>query len=112
MGPQICFHLCGLTKFIDCNITRQENYADDNEVPECNRIEIGSKTTINHKSPANSGFWFRNSNPNLTIPKRAKVNFTSVTREFIYGVNNLAFTIEKTSVTTANGLLIKTLLLA
>lgn len=106
VGPQICFHPYGLTKFIDCDITIQDNYSVGNEVAECNRIAIGGSTSIMHKSTANSGFWFRNSNPSLTILEGAKVNFTSTSREFIYGVTNLVFTIEKNAsfyVTAANG---------
>ena len=32
VGPQICFHHTGLTRFIDCNITIQDSYAVGNEV--------------------------------------------------------------------------------
>ena len=106
IGPQICFHPFGLTRFIDSNITIQENYAAGNEVAECNKIEIGGNTTILHKSTANSSFWFRNSNPSFTVLKNANAKFTSVSREFLYGVTNLAFTIEENAsfeVTTKNG---------
>lgn len=107
VGPQISFHPNGLTEFINCNITIQENYAAGNEVAECNKIAIGGVTTINHKSTANTGFWFRNANPSLTILEGATVNFTSTSRELIYGVTNLALTIEENAyfnVTTANGM--------
>ena len=106
VGPQISFHPFGLTRFIDSNITIQENYAVGNEVAECNKIEIGGNTTILHKSTANSSFWFRNLNPSFTVLKNANVKFTSVAREFLYGVTNLAFTIEENAsfeVTTKNG---------
>ena len=38
IGPQISFHPFGLTRFIDSDITIQENYAAGNEVAECNKI--------------------------------------------------------------------------
>ena len=41
IGPQICFHPFGLTRFIDSNITIQESYATGNEVAECNKVEMG-----------------------------------------------------------------------
>ena len=107
VGPQISFHPSGLTRFINSNITIQENYAAGNEVAECNKIEIGGNTTIVHKSTANSSFWFRNSDPSFTILSNAVVNFTSENRELIYGVNNLLFTIGKNSkftVTSASGM--------
>ncbi len=107
VGPQISFNPVGLTRFIDSNITIQENYATGNEVAECNRIEIGGNTTINHKSTANSAFWFRNSGPSLKILKKANVDFTSEKRELFYGVNNLELTLEEYStfnLTVYNGL--------
>lgn len=107
IGPQISFNPNGLTRFIDCNITIQDNYASGNEVAECNKIEIGGNTTILHKSTANSSFWFRNSEPSLTILKNAIVNFTSISRELIYGVYDLKLTLNQNStfnVTTKNGL--------
>lgn len=106
VGPQISFHPFGLTRFIDSDITIQENYAAGNEVAECNKIEIGGTTTILHKSTANSSFWFRNSNPIFTVLKNANAKFTSISREFLYGVTNLAFTIEENAsfeIITKNG---------
>lgn len=107
LGPQISFHPNGLTRFIDCNITIQENYATGNEVAECNKIEIGGSTTILHKSKSNSSFWFRNTNPSLKILENATFNFTSESRELFYGVNNLTFTISKKAlvyITTHSGM--------
>lgn len=106
IGPQISFHPYGLTRFVDANITIQENYASGNEVAECNKIEVGGTTIILHKSTGNSSFWFRNSSPAFTVLKNAIVSFTSVSREFLYGVTNLKFTIEENasfSITTKNG---------
>ena len=93
VGPQISFHPMGLTRFIDCVITIQDNYASGNEVAECNKIEIGGQTVIVHKSSSNSSFWFRNSDPSLTILPNAMVDFTSEKRELFYGVSNLTFNI-------------------
>ena len=107
VGPQISFHPVGLTRFIDCIITIQDNYATGNEVAECNKIEIGGTTNIIHKSTSNSSFWFRNANPSLTILKDATVNFNSVSRELFYGVNNLNLIISKNAsfyVTAHSGL--------
>ncbi len=107
VGPQISFNPNGLTRFINCKITIQDNYLTGNEIAECNRIEIGGTTTINHTSTANSSFWFRNASPSFTILENAIVNITSSKRELIYGVNNLEFTIKNNaylSVTTNNGL--------
>lgn len=107
LGPQISYNPSGTTRFISSNITIQENYSSGNEVAECNKIEIGGTTTIIHKSTGNSAFWFRNSNPALTILKDAKVIFESLSRELFYGPTNLEFTIEENAnfqVTTYNGL--------
>lgn len=74
---------------------------------ECNKIEIGGTTTINHLSKSNSSFWFRNTSPSFTILENATVNFTSESRELIYGTNALTFTINNNayfSCTTKNGL--------
>ena len=90
-GPQISFHPYGLTRFINCEITIEDNYNAGNEVAECNKIEIGGITNITHKSTGNSSFWFRNSNPSFTILASSTVNFTSEKRELIYGVTNLTF---------------------
>ncbi len=106
-GPQISFHPTGITRFIDSNITIQTSYAAGNEVAECNKIEIGGITTIDHKSTGNSSFWFRNDNPYLKILPKAKVEFTSEARELFYGVSNLEFTISKSasfSVTSHSGM--------
>lgn len=106
-GPQISFNPYGLTRFINANITIEDSYATGNEVAECNKIEIGGKTTITHKSTSNSTFWFRNANPSFTILKDANVEITSEKRELFYGVTNLKFTIGKNAslyLTTYNGL--------
>lgn len=106
-GPQISFNPYGLTRFINANITIEDSYATGNEVAECNKIEIGGKTTITHKSTSNSTFWFRNANPSFTILKDANVEITSEKRELFYGVTNLKFTISKNAslyLTTYNGL--------
>lgn len=107
VGPQISYHPTGLTRFMDCNIIIQDNYASGNEVSECNKIEIGGNTIITHKSTGNSSFWFRNDNPSLTILKDSLVYFTSEKRELFYGTNNLTFTISKNaefSVITNSGM--------
>ena len=94
-GPQICFHPTGLTRFIDVTLTiGDSSLTTGNEVAECNKIEIGGTSTINHTSKNNSSFWFRNNNPSFTILKNSNVNFTSEYRELIYGTNNLTFTIK------------------
>lgn len=106
VGPQISFHPFGLTRFIDSNITIQDNYATGNEVAECNKIEIGGNTTILHKSTGNSSFWFRNSSPYFKILEDAVVSFTSNSRELLYGVTNLSFILEENAtftITTKNG---------
>lgn len=107
VGPQISFHPMGLTRFIDCNITIQENYVAGNEVAECNKIEIGGTTDIIHNSTGNSAFWFRNQDQSFTILKKSIVSFISKSRELFYGTNNLLFKIEANasfSVTANNGL--------
>lgn len=107
VGPQISFNPSGITRFVDCYITIQDNYASGNEVCECNRVEIGGATTIIHKSTANSSFWFRNQSPSLTILKNAVVNFQSVSRELIYGVTDLNFVLDYNAsfhVTTHKGM--------
>ena len=106
VGTQCIFNPYGISRIIDSNITIQDSYSVGNEVAECNKVYIGGTTTINHTSTSNSSFWFRNTNPTLTILENAIVNFTSTNRELLYGVNNLAFTIEENayfSVTTKNG---------
>lgn len=106
-GPQLSYHPQGLTRLLDCTITIQENYAPGNEIAECNKIEIGGFTIINHKSTSNSSFWFKNNNPSFTILKNATVHITSTSRELFYGTNNLTLTISKNALfylTTNNGL--------
>lgn len=107
-GPQISFHPTGLTRFIDVNITIQDNTLTvGNEVAECNQIEIGGTSTILHSSKSNSAFWFRNSDCSLKILSNAIVEFTSTYRELFYGVNNLSFSILSNAsftVTSNNGM--------
>lgn len=93
-GPQITFHPTGLSKYIDCTITIMTSVSPSNEVAECNRIEIGGKTTIVHNSTGNSMFWFRGStSPYFHILKEATVTITSTYRELFYGVTNLSFSV-------------------
>lgn len=88
-GPQISFHPSGLTRFINCNII-----INSQEIAECNRIEIGGTTTINHTSTSDSAFWFRGSNqPYFKILENGIVNITITNRELFYGVNNLEFSV-------------------
>lgn len=94
-GCQCSYNPIGLTKFIDCYINIHDSYASGNEVAECNRVELGGFTIINHESTSNSSFWFRNSNPSLTILSDSNVHFTSENRELFYGVNNLKLVIEE-----------------
>lgn len=94
VGPQICFHPYGLTRFIDSNVTISDaTTTSGGEVAECNKIEIGGNTTITHNSKGNSAFWFRNTEPELTILSLADVTFISQYRELFYGPNNLAFSV-------------------
>ena len=96
VGPQISFHPSGLTRFINSNITIQENYAAGNEVAECNKIEIGGNTTIIHKSTANSSFWFRNSGFVLNNPykvmlynPKANIIYTNSTIPFEFNFSRI-----------------------
>lgn len=75
-GTQMSFNPVGTTRFIDCIINIQDNYASGNEVAECNKIEIGGHSTITHSSTGNSSFWFRNDNPSFTILKDASFSVT------------------------------------
>ena len=108
VGPQMSFNPNGLTRFIDSTITVGDNsLTTGNEVAECNKIEIGGTTKILHTSKSNSSFWFRNDNPYLKILTNANVDFTSESRELIYGVNNLNFEImdgAKFKVTSKSGM--------
>ena len=93
-GPQISFNPNGLTRFIDSSITIKDTALTvGNEVAECNKIELGGTTTINHTSKSNSTFWFRNENPSFTILTNSNVKVTSESRELFYGPNNLTFSI-------------------
>lgn len=107
-GPQIAFNPYGLTRFIDCIVTIDDNtLVTGNEVAECNRIEIGGNTTITHNSKGNSAFWFKNSTPYLNILENANVVFNSPNRELFYGVTNLELNILNNAsfnVTTHNGM--------
>lgn len=107
-GPQISFHPNGLTRFIDSKINIIDTtLTSGNEVAECNKIELGGSTTINHKSKGNSAFWFRNSNPSLKILEDSNVTFISEARELIYGTTNLEFAILTNayfSITANNGM--------
>lgn len=107
-GPQITFHPNGLSRYIDCVINIVTNYATTNEVAECNRIEIGGKTTIVHTSTADTMFWFRGTvTPYLHILENAQVTLTSTNRELFYGVTNLNFSVLKNAtvvIETKNGM--------
>lgn len=107
-GPQISFNPSGLTRFIDSDITIADGtLTTGNEVAECNQIELGGITNINHTSKSNSAFWFRNENPSLTILGSSTINFISTYRELFYGPTNLTFTILSNSyfsVTSNNGM--------
>ena len=51
------FHPNGLTRIISSKITIGDaSTTTGNEVAECNKIEIGGTTTINHLSKSNSHF--------------------------------------------------------
>lgn len=108
VGPQISFNPVGLTRFIDVDITIQDDpLTTGNEVAECNQIEIGGISKINHNSKSNSAFWFRNSNPSFKILSNSNVIFTSQYRELFYGVSDLSFTILSNasfSITSYNGM--------
>lgn len=106
-GPQITYHPTGLSRYVNCNITIITSYATANEVAECNRIELGGKTTIMHNSTIDSMFWFRgNTDPYFKVLESASITLTSQARELFYGVTNLALTIAENasmSLTTKNG---------
>lgn len=75
VGPQISFHPTGLTRFIDFDITIEDNdLTVGNEVAECNKIEIGGNSTILHNSKPNSAFWFHNNGCYLKILSNAIAN--------------------------------------
>lgn len=107
-GPQITFNATGLSRYIDVNVTINDNsLTSGNEIAECNKIEIGGNSTFVHNSKGNSAFWFRNSTPTFTILENAVVNFTSTSRELFYGTNELILNINENSkfyVTAYNGL--------
>lgn len=106
-GPELSYNPMGTTRIIDSTITIKDNFAVGNEVCECNKIEIGGTTNIIHNSTSNSGFWFRNSNPTLTILKNANVYFTSAKRELFYGTYDLSLLVSKGAslyISTYNGL--------
>ena len=84
-GTQINFHSTGLIRFINSNISINDtSLTNSGEVAECNKLEIGSNTTITHNSKGNSAFMFRNSNPSLTIRENANhtINQTTNRRSF------------------------------
>lgn len=75
VGPQISFHPTGITRFIDFDITIEDNdLTVGNEVAECNKIEIGGNSTILHNSKPNSAFWFHNNGCYLKILSNAIAN--------------------------------------
>ena len=94
VGPQITYNPSGISRYIDCNIKITASYAAAQEVAECNRVEIGGKTTITHESTSDSSFWFRgNTKQYFKILKNANVTMTSLNRELFYGVNDLEFSV-------------------
>ena len=107
-GPQMSFNACGLTRFIDCQISIGDtSLTTGNEVAECNRIELGGTTKIIHSSKSNSSFWFRNDNPSLKVLANSSVEFISYSRELIYGTKELNFEVLNNatfSVTTHSGM--------
>lgn len=109
-GPQISFHPIGLTRFINFNISINDtSLTNGDEVAECNKLEIGGNTTTIHNSKGNSAFWFRNSNPSLTILENANLTINQTTYRRSYAVyqtinENASLTIinEYPSITTSN----------
>lgn len=105
-GPQITFHPTGLTRFIIFNISINDtSLTNGGEVAECNKIEIGGNTTIIHNSKGNSAFWFRNSNPSLTILENANhtINQTTYRRSYAVWYSYGSLTInENASLTIIN----------
>lgn len=102
-GPQITFHPTGLSRYIDCDITILTSVSTAGEVGECNRLEIGGTTTIQHNSQGDSMFWFRgNTSPYLKILENATVKITSTYRELFYGVTNLSFSVLENASFTLN----------
>ena len=86
-GPKISFHPTGLIKFINSNISiNYTSLTNSGEVAECNKLEIGGNTTITHNSKENSAFWFRNSNPSLTILENANLTVNQTTYRRPYAV--------------------------
>lgn len=86
-GTQISFHSTGLTRLINSNISiNNTSLTNGGEVAECNKNEIGGNTTITHKSKANSAFWFRNSNPSLTILENANHTINQTTNRRSYAI--------------------------
>ncbi len=94
-GPQITFHPQGLSRYINCDIDIVTGRTSPvNEVAECNKIEIGGKTTINTVSPI-ATFWFRNSKPYLYILPNADVVINCVNNYLFYGVFDLDFRVQE-----------------
>lgn len=94
VGPQITYNPSGISRYIDCDIKITTSYSSAQEVAECNRIEIGGKTTIVHESTSDSSFWFRgNTKQYFKILKNAYVTMTSINRELFYGINDLEFSV-------------------
>lgn len=86
-GPQISFQPTGLTRSINSNISINNTFlTNGGEDAECNKLEIGSNTTITHNSKGNSAFWFRNSNPSLTILENANLTINQTTYRRSYTV--------------------------
>lgn len=109
-GPQISFHPTGLTRSINSNISINNTFlTNGGEVAECNKLEIGGNITITHNSKENFAFWFRNSNPSLTILENANLTINQTTYRRSYAVyqtinENASLTIinEHPSITTSN----------
>lgn len=86
-GPQISFHPIGLTRFINFNISINDtSLTNGDEVAECNKLKIGGNTTTIHNSKGNSAFWFRNSNPSLTILENANLTINQTTYRRSYAI--------------------------
>lgn len=86
-GPKISFHPTRLIRFINSNISiNYTSLTNSGEVAECNKLEIGSNTTITHNSKGNSAFRFRNSDPSLTILENANLTINQTTYRRPYAV--------------------------
>lgn len=93
-GPQLVWHVRGITRIFDSEIIIQGANSSAQEVGEVNRLEIGGKVTVQHNSTTSAVFYLYDSNASFTLLDDARLDVVS-THTFLHRQDEIPFTIGK-----------------